>query len=157
MFRLIYKRLRKKRYSHIKRFIINGSILEVGSSDDYLKRIYKNKKILCTDIVAKKGIVQQDVENLRFRDKSFDNVLCMEVLEHTKNPIKAIIELKRVTKKRLIISVPYEPWFTFWRFMLWEKEHLWVIRPELLKKYLGRPSHEETFLLKRYYIGIWDY
>lgn len=157
MLKFIYNRLRKERYRHIKKFLNGKTILEIGSSDDCLKKIVKNKKVVCTDITPRKGVTKQDAENLTFKDKSFDNVLCMEVLEHTKNPIKAINELKRVTKKRLIISVPYEPWFTFWRFMYWEKEHLWAIRPKILKKYLGIPSYEEKFFLRRYYMGLWDF
>ena len=156
MFKFIYNLLRKKRYKHIKKFLIGNTILEIGSTDSYLKEVVKNKKILCTDIIPRKDVIKQDVENLKFENNSFDCALCLEVLEHTKNPVKALNELKRVAKRRVVISIPYEPWFTFWRFMIWEKEHLWAIRPKLLKIYLGKPSHEETFLLKRYYIGVWD-
>lgn len=157
MFKFIYRLLRKKRYKHIKKFLVGKTILEIGSTDNYLKKVVKKKEILCADIIKKKGIIKQDAENLKFKDKSFDSVLCSQVLEHTKNPVGAINELKRVTKKRLIISIPYEPWFTFWRFMSWEKEHLWTIRPKTLKIYLGKPSYEELYFLKRYYLGIWDF
>jgi SAM-dependent methyltransferase len=155
MFKFIYKLLRKKRYTHIKKFLKGENILEIGSTDNYLKKIIRNKKILCTDVKKRKGVSEQNVEHLKLKDKSFDTVLCMEVLEHTENPLKAIMELKRVTKKRLIITVPNEPWFTFWRFMNWEKEHLWAIRPGVFRKYLGKPEHEEVFFLGRYYLGVW--
>lgn len=157
MLKFIYNRLRKKRYKYIKKFLNGKTVLEIGSFDDYLKKAVKNKKILCTDIIPKKNVIKQDVENLTFKDKSFDNVLCLEVLEHTKNPVKAIKELERVTKKRLIISVPYEPWFTFWRFMIWEKEHLWALSPKIFKTYLGKATHENRIVLRRFYIGVWDF
>ncbi len=49
------------------------------------------------------------IENLPFDDKSFDLVMCMEVLEHL--PIKSLSlgvhELQRVAKNYLLISVPF--------------------------------------------------
>ena len=37
-------------------------------------------------------------------DEYFDSVLCVEVLEHVPDPIKAIKEINRVTKKEAILS-----------------------------------------------------
>ncbi|MEX2401388.1 MAG: class I SAM-dependent methyltransferase [Rhodothermales bacterium] len=51
------------------------------------------------------------VYKLPFSDKSFDTVLCSEVLEHLEDPNRAIEELKRVARKYVIISVPHEPYF----------------------------------------------
>lgn len=48
---------------------------------------------------------------LPYEDKSFDAVICTEVLEHLEKPRLAIAELKRVSKKHLIVSVPREPFF----------------------------------------------
>ncbi|WP_269524300.1 class I SAM-dependent methyltransferase [Coraliomargarita parva] len=53
----------------------------------------------------------QDIYNLPYADGEFDLVLCLEVLEHLSEPEKALAELKRVSSGRLILSVPYEPWF----------------------------------------------
>jgi 2-polyprenyl-3-methyl-5-hydroxy-6-metoxy-1,4-benzoquinol methylase len=51
------------------------------------------------------------VESLPYEDRSFDLVLCLEVLEHVPEPAAAVAELARVTGGRLVVSVPHEPWF----------------------------------------------
>ena len=38
-------------------------------------------------------------------------VICTEVLEHLENPELALMELKRVSKKYILLSVPNEPFF----------------------------------------------
>ncbi len=45
-------------------------------------------------------------EELEFEDDSFDTVIMFEVLEHLRSPEKALQEIKRVTRKNLILSVP---------------------------------------------------
>jgi len=47
-----------------------------------------------------------DIMNLPFQDHSFDTVLCTHALEHIRDPYKALKELIRVTRQRLIIVVP---------------------------------------------------
>lgn len=54
-----------------------------------------------------------DIYNLSFDDSSQDLVLCTEVLEHLKEPERAINELIRVSKKYVVLSVPNEPFFSF--------------------------------------------
>ncbi len=51
------------------------------------------------------------VYKLPFSDRSFDLVLCSEVLEHLDEPEKAIAELKRVARSHVLITVPLEPYF----------------------------------------------
>lgn len=51
------------------------------------------------------------VYKLPFSDKSFDAVLCSEVLEHVDDPNRAVAELKRVARDSVIITVPHEPYF----------------------------------------------
>jgi len=48
------------------------------------------------------------VENLPFKDGEFDTVICTHVIEHILDYKAAIKELRRITKKRLIIIVPRE-------------------------------------------------
>ena len=51
------------------------------------------------------------IYEIPFEDNSHDVVLCNEVLEHLENPAKALQELRRVSSKYVIVSVPHEPWF----------------------------------------------
>lgn len=54
--------------------------------------------------------VQGSCDNLPFEDNAFDMVLCSEVLEHLPTDIlnKTVSEIKRVSKKYILISVPYK-------------------------------------------------
>lgn len=56
-------------------------------------------------------IGRESVYELPFADESFDLVLCLEVLEHLKEPAEALAELARVGRCDLVLSVPHEPWF----------------------------------------------
>jgi ubiquinone/menaquinone biosynthesis C-methylase UbiE len=45
---------------------------------------------------------------LPFADGAFDTVICSHTLEHVRNVERAVSELRRVCRKRLIIVVPSE-------------------------------------------------
>jgi 2-polyprenyl-3-methyl-5-hydroxy-6-metoxy-1,4-benzoquinol methylase len=47
-----------------------------------------------------------DGETLPFDSSSFDDALCIEVLEHVPDPDSFLRELRRVIRRRLVISVP---------------------------------------------------
>jgi len=57
---------------------------------------------------------QGDVTRLPYDDGSFDLVLGTEVLEHVVDPGLALREMARVSRQRLILSVPREP---LWRVL----------------------------------------
>ncbi|MCL1946426.1 MAG: class I SAM-dependent methyltransferase [Chitinivibrionia bacterium] len=72
---------------------------------------YPNIKCIGGDIAPRKideniEVLSTDITNLQHPDKYFDIVLCTHTLEHIREPKKALLELIRVTKKRLIIAVP---------------------------------------------------
>jgi len=52
-----------------------------------------------------------DAERLPFADGEFDLVVCVEVLEHLRDPDQGLRELARVTSRHLLLSVPHEPFF----------------------------------------------
>ncbi len=88
-----------------------SNVLEVGIGNktvsDYLKRSGYQvttcdfAKDLEPDVVA-------DVRMLPFKDDKFDVILAAEVLEHIPfdEVAKALSELRRVSKKYLIVSIP---------------------------------------------------
>lgn len=89
------------------------TILEIGKGSgffsDYMKKFGYNltscdfDKNLNPDVVG-------DVRNLPFKDDEFDIVTAFEVLEHIpfEDVPKALLELRRVTKRYAIISLPYK-------------------------------------------------
>lgn len=65
-------------------------------------------KRLSPDLKAIEG----NVYHLPFSGSSFDIVLANEILEHLDHPERALVQIKRVSKKYIIISVPHEPLFS---------------------------------------------
>lgn len=94
------------------------NILEIGARDCFIskKLVQYANEIYALDLVkpevneSKIIPVQGDVTKLAFENNQFDLVLCAEVLEHIPESLlnKACNELQRVTKKYLIIGVPYK-------------------------------------------------
>ena len=79
--------------------------LDIGEYDgigDKLGLHKGNRDYSKVDIIA-------DIENIPIKDGTFDAVLCVEVLEHTKNPNVALKEIYRVLKKggTLILTAPF--------------------------------------------------
>jgi ubiquinone/menaquinone biosynthesis C-methylase UbiE len=113
-----------KNYDKITRFIsyyhqINlihelnpNKILEIGVGNktvsDYLKRHEFNIKTCDIDKKLNPDVIG-DIRKLPFKKNAFDLILASEILEHIPydDVEKALKELHRVTKKYVIISVPY--------------------------------------------------
>jgi len=110
---------------------------------DFDEGALRKAKINCPGMTVKKA----DIYHLPFLNKSFNLILCLEVLEHLDKPALALKEFKRVGQ-RFLISVPHEPFFSLASFFS--------------GKYLGRfgkhPEHlqfwsEKGFekLLRKYF------
>lgn len=80
---------------------------------EYMDEAISFAKKLHPGLTIKKG----DIYKLPYKDNSFDVVICSEVLEHLDDPEKALMELRRVSKKYLLLSVPNEPLFTIQRIL----------------------------------------
>jgi len=98
-----------------------GFCLEVGAHDGYVSYLCKgqNKEVITTDISRRScerahsrglDVVVCDARFLPFKDSLFDTVLAGELLEHLPNMGLALSEIQRVSKKRVIISLPHEFW-----------------------------------------------
>ena len=112
---IVSKLLKEDRYQNV---------IDIGCADGILlPTLSKNyKKVYAIDIQTDffpyilkyklKNLIlkKMDVQKMNFKDGFFDLSLCLETLEHVKNPEKAIQEIKRVLKKDGIgiISVPIE-------------------------------------------------
>lgn len=108
--------LNKTCIKEILRSIVGKTVLEVGSGNGYLaSKMSEKYQVTASDIVIDKKaqdaypnvrFKKANVEKLPFKNKSFDTVVCAHTLEHVQNIHLAILELRRVKKKRLIIVVP---------------------------------------------------
>lgn len=91
-----------------KRFneYLQGKILDVGCDKALMRDMIGANRYTGID-VTDEADVRHNIEGvLPFPDKSFDTVLCIEVLEHVDNLHQLWNELIRVTKKHLVISLP---------------------------------------------------
>lgn len=75
----------------------------------------------------------------KFKNNSFDFVLCIEVIEHSKEPEKIISEISRVTKAygRAIIATPdysKKLWHIAEKFTPYKEEHCTKFTKELLEE-----------------------
>ena len=134
------------------------TVLDIGCGDkSFSRRIGDRYDVVVGDLFSGgDGIIRADVQDLGFDDDSFDIVVCLQVLEHLPDPVKAICELARVARRQVIISVPHEPFFSLSRFFLPEREHLWTVSPKALRVHLGEPVFEARFYFWRYYVGVWS-
>ncbi len=94
---------------------------------DYSSDAIKIGKKIYPELTLSKG----DVYGLKYPDNSFDLIICTEVLEHLDDPEKAVQEMKRVTSKYIIFSVPNEPFFIMANFL----------RGKYLKNFGNHPEH----------------
>ena len=115
------------------------NILDVGCGEGYMsERIFKQfpdshitgidinseaikiAKSRCSDV----RFQVEDIYAIPFDTNSFDLVICSEVLEHIKDPSIALNEISRVSSKRVLLTVPHEPWF--WLLNLLSLNHLYT-------------------------------
>jgi ubiquinone/menaquinone biosynthesis C-methylase UbiE len=54
-----------------------------------------------------------NIEALPFPDNSFDVVVCSHILEHVKDFDKAVSEIKRIARKKVIITIPRQRYYYY--------------------------------------------
>lgn len=112
---------------HIKR---RDHVLEIGGGHNpmYRSNVIVEKYIDSNEhrggnirIFPHQLFINADGENLPFKDKEFDYVVCNQVLEHTEDPIAFITELQRVAQAGYI-EVPS----LIGESLFPKKSHKWV-------------------------------
>lgn len=78
---------------------------------------------------------EASVYELPFEPKSFDLVVCCEVLEHLDDPGRGLGELRRVAGRSVIVSTPREP---LWRLLN-------MARGKYLRDLGNTPGHVQHF------------
>jgi len=85
-----------------------------------------------------RSFAASDVLNLPFPDRSFELVICMEVLEHLPEPERGLAELRRVSSRWLVLSVPNEPLFRGANFLRGKNVRAWGNDPGHLNHWSAR-------------------
>lgn len=123
-------------------------ILDVGCGEgylmDFLLKENKGSRLKITGIDITDQIIKKAKDThphlevhvgsaykIPYPDNSFDCVTINEVMEHLDHFSKALYEVRRVSKKYVIVSVPHEPW---WRIVN-------MARLKYLKDFGNTPGH----------------
>lgn len=158
-FHTIYKTLRNLK---LPLDCIPPRVLEIGCgagfSTQYLTKMFSNMESseYRGDLIeqAKERnptiqIRQESIYNLKRDDNSFDMVVVLEVLEHLKYPWVALLEVKRVSSKYCLFSVPYEPLWSLVHVCGDDPGHIWHLRKEdfecLISEYFTIISRATSF------------
>lgn len=97
-------------------------IIDVGCGNGYLLKGLQKKgfsNLTGFDIIERDfkaydiSFVKGNIESLPFQDKEFDVVICNQTLEHIINFDKAVSEIKRICKEKVIISVPCQKYYLY--------------------------------------------
>lgn len=111
----IQKFWHENKFKEVNKRVV-GRFLDVGSSSGAF--LLFNKKGICLDPSFKQlkfgkvrfnsHFVNGEAQNLPFKDKSFDTLIAVEIIEHLDKKYNQLIlkELKRVAKKKIIITTP---------------------------------------------------
>lgn len=98
--------------------VVGPSVLEVGCGEGALAAtMSRTATVTACDIVVRREVRDRcptvnfretNVERLPFRDDEFDTVVSTHTLEHVRDIRRAIDELRRVARQRVIVVVPKE-------------------------------------------------
>jgi SAM-dependent methyltransferase len=93
---------------------------------------------VASSINPERGFAVGDLLELPFPSRSFDLVICMEVLEHLEQPDRGLAELCRVSHRWLLLSVPDEPFFRGANFLRGKNVRAWGNDPGHINHWSSR-------------------
>jgi methionine biosynthesis protein MetW len=145
--RLIFK----EAFKHVE-----GSVLDVGCGPGSFVKFLKEhgvKRVAGIDIsksavrfannwVGNHFRVADINKGIKLKDNAVDTITALEVLEHIENPQKALNEMLRIAKKRVIITVPNTTHIN-------SKDHIWSFNHESLAEL----HNESTANVHAYYFS----
>ena len=125
-----------KEYFEKKNIKIEGSILDIGCKDVSSKEFFTNLGLDWTGIdnnpqQPQGEVITMDMTDLNFPNNSFDFVFICHSLEHCLNPLKALLEAKRICKGYIFISMPC---YCEKHVLMGDKDHIFIFTPMQLTK-----------------------
>lgn len=128
-----------------------GSVVDVGVGEGFaLERMlpdtaavaleYRHDKArAAAERLPSVAVLRGDAGVLPFPDGSIDLVTSIEVLEHLPGFDQAVAEMARICRGRLVVSVPWEPWFRLGN----------LGRGKNVKRFGNDPEHVQAFTPRR--------
>jgi SAM-dependent methyltransferase len=141
----------------------SGVVVDIGIGEGFaLERMFPegtpaigleyrhDKALVASEKLPAVSVVRGDAGVLPFPDRSADLVTSIEVLEHLPGYEQAVVEMARICRGRLVVSVPWEPWFRLGNLgrgknvKRWgnDPEHVNFFGPSSLRRALGQHFHE---------------
>ena len=142
------------------------SILEIGVGTKLLSSYLKARKLdikTCDFDSTLNPDIVGDIRKLPIKDNKFDTVVAFEVLEHLPFNYfkKSLLELRRVSKKYVIISIPYATLNIYFilklipfirpRSHLFRITELWFLRHKFEGEHyweMGKKNYSKKLIIK---------
>lgn len=109
---------RKKQLRLVKGFFdFSKPVLDVGCASNPLNKALPELKVTATDLFYQEdNVIKADVYDLPFKKNSVEQIYCWCLLEHLKEPERALKELNRVLKQggKILLSteMPHPDFFS---------------------------------------------
>lgn len=121
---------RRKLKVFLSKYATNKEVLDIGAGGSEYDKYFPKRITLDIDPLRRPDITA-DAHSLPFKDAEFEYILCTEVLEHLKEPSRAISEMDRVLKPggKLILTTRFvypihDSPNDYWRFTKYGLEEL---------------------------------
>jgi SAM-dependent methyltransferase len=101
---------KKDRFGWVRERAI-GTIVDIGCHDGQMfgPEAYKDKVTgVDLDVYSLQNFVRSNADDMPFPDRHFDTAVLAEILEHVPDPIKVLKEAKRVTRHKILLTIPNE-------------------------------------------------
>ena len=125
-------------------------VYDIGAGNSNSRSRFRKYISVDADPNCKPDIVA-DIHNLPFENNAIEAILCFSVLEHVKDPFKAISELHRIMKTggRALLSVPF-----IWPHHPGSYKDYWRFSEDGLRVLFGNFSYLEIIKMGGYFSAL---